>query len=101
MDYVPVYEGDGAADGTVTISADRVQILGVRTEAARTQVLATPIRAVGTIAADERRLAVVAPRFEGWIQELIANTTASVSDVASRCSPSTVPKPQRRSASIS
>jgi membrane fusion protein, copper/silver efflux system len=75
MDYVPVYEGDGAEDGTVTVSAERVQLLGVRTEAARTQVLATPIRAVGTIAADERRLAVVAPRFEGWIQELIANTT--------------------------
>ena len=76
MDYVPVYEGDaGAADGTITIGAERVQVLGVRTEAARTQVLTTPIRAVGTIAADERRLAVVAPRFEGWIQELIANTT--------------------------
>lgn len=75
MDYVPVYAGEDAADGTVTISAERVQVLGVRTEAARAQVLATPIRAVGTIAADERRLAVVAPRFEGWIQELIANTT--------------------------
>ncbi|HTI79324.1 MAG TPA: efflux RND transporter periplasmic adaptor subunit [Acetobacteraceae bacterium] len=75
MDYVPVYEDEGAADGTVAISAERVQVLGVRTEAARTQVLVTPIRMVGTIAADERRLAVVAPRFEGWIQELIANTT--------------------------
>ena len=75
MDYVPVYADEGAADGTVTISAERVQVLGVRTEAARTKELAIPIRAVGTIAADERRLAVVAPRFEGWIQELIANTT--------------------------
>jgi membrane fusion protein, copper/silver efflux system len=75
MDYVPVYEDDGGADGTVTVSAERVQVLGVRTEAARRARLATPIRAVGTIAADERRLAVVAPRFEGWIQELIANTT--------------------------
>jgi Cu(I)/Ag(I) efflux system membrane fusion protein len=75
MDYVPVYEEEGASDGIVAISAERVQVLGVRTEPARIQVLATPIRAVGTIAADERRLAVVAPRFEGWIQELIANTT--------------------------
>ncbi|MDU7522313.1 MAG: efflux RND transporter periplasmic adaptor subunit [Roseomonas mucosa] len=33
------------------------------------------IRAVGTVAVDERRLAVVAPRFEGWIQKLLLNET--------------------------
>jgi Cu(I)/Ag(I) efflux system membrane fusion protein len=38
-------------------------------------VLSRPIRAVGSIAADERRIVVVAPRFEGWIQELFVNTT--------------------------
>ena len=75
MDYVPVYEESGASDGIVTVSPDRVQVLGVRTEAARRQTLASPIRAVGTIAADERRVAVVAPRFEGWVQDLLANTT--------------------------
>ena len=77
MDYVPVYAGDADAevDGTVTVSAERVQMLGVRTEAARAQVLSRPIRAVGSIAADERRIVVVAPRFEGWIQELFVNTT--------------------------
>jgi membrane fusion protein, copper/silver efflux system len=75
MDYTPVYEDDGASDGTVTVSAERVQVLGVRTEAARRQILSSPIRAVGTITADERRVAVVAPRFEGWVQDLFANTT--------------------------
>jgi membrane fusion protein, copper/silver efflux system len=77
MDYVPVYAGDADAevDGTVTVSAERVQMLGVRTEAAREQVLSRPIRAVGTLAADERRIVVVAPRFEGWIQDLFVNTT--------------------------
>ena len=75
MDYVPVYEGKRRSDGTVTVSPDRVQVLGVRTEAARRQTLASPIRAVGTIAADERRVAVVAPRFEGWVQDLLVNTT--------------------------
>jgi membrane fusion protein, copper/silver efflux system len=75
MDYRPVYEDDGASDGTITVSAERMQVLGVRTEAARRQTLTSPIRAVGTIAADESRVAVVAPRFEGWIQDLIANTT--------------------------
>ena len=75
MDYVPVYADDGASDGTVTVSAERMQVLGVRTEAARRQTLTSPIRAVGTVAADERRVVVVAPRFEGWVQDLIANTT--------------------------
>jgi Cu(I)/Ag(I) efflux system membrane fusion protein len=75
MDYVPVYEDAGASDGTVTVSAERVQLLGVRTEAARRQALSSPIRAVGTVMADERRVAVVAPRFEGWVQDLFANTT--------------------------
>jgi membrane fusion protein, copper/silver efflux system len=75
MDYVPVYEGDAESDGTVTVSPERVQMLGVRTEAAREQVLSRSIRAVGTLAADERRIAVVAPRFEGWIQELYVNAT--------------------------
>jgi Cu(I)/Ag(I) efflux system membrane fusion protein len=76
MPYVPVYAdetGDGA--GTVTISPERVQLLGVRTEAAALKSLARPIRAVGTIAADERRLTVVSPRYEGWIQKLLVNTT--------------------------
>ena len=75
MDYVPVYADSGSADGTVTVSPQRVQILGVRTEAAREQAVSTPVRAVGTVAADERRITVVAPRFEGWIQDLFVNVT--------------------------
>ena len=36
MDYIPVYadEGSGTVPGTVTISPERIQMLGVRTEAA-------------------------------------------------------------------
>src|SRR6185312_274207 len=75
MDYVPVYDGDATADGTVTVSPERVQMLGVRTEAAREQIVRRPVRAVGTLAADERRLAILAPRFEGWIQDLLVNFT--------------------------
>jgi Cu(I)/Ag(I) efflux system membrane fusion protein len=75
MDYVPVYEGAGETDGTVIVSPERVQLLGVRTEIARARVVTTQTRAIGTLAADERRVAVIAPRFEGWIQELLVNTT--------------------------
>ncbi|WP_149536688.1 efflux RND transporter periplasmic adaptor subunit [Siccirubricoccus phaeus] len=76
MDYVPVYEDEANQPaGTVTVSPERVQMLGVRTEVAAERAMTRSIRAVGTIAVDERRLAVVAPRFEGWIQRLLVNET--------------------------
>jgi Cu(I)/Ag(I) efflux system membrane fusion protein len=33
------------------------------------------VRAVGAVAADERRIGVVNPKFEGWIEKLYVNTT--------------------------
>src|SRR3954468_20173725 len=76
MDYIPVFEDEANQPaGTVTVSPERVQMLGVRTEASTERTMTRSIRAVGTIAVDERRLAVVAPRFEGWIQRLLVNET--------------------------
>ncbi|MDR3533103.1 MAG: efflux RND transporter periplasmic adaptor subunit [Rhodopila sp.] len=76
MNYVPVYEDEANQPaGTVAISPERVQMLGVRTEAAGPRTMTRTVRAVGTVAVDERRLAVVAPRFEGWIERLFVNET--------------------------
>jgi Cu(I)/Ag(I) efflux system membrane fusion protein len=77
MDYIPVYadEGSGTVPGTVAISPERIQMLGVRTEAASLRPMAHTVRAVGTVAADERRIGVVNPKFEGWIEKLLLNTT--------------------------
>lgn len=77
MDYLPVYEGgEPASDNSaVKISTEKVQKLGVRTEAAGLRELIRTVRAVATVQADERRLHTVAPRFEGWIQRLFVNTT--------------------------
>lgn len=78
MDYIPVYEGEEpqqqAVQG-VRISVEKVQKLGVRTEAATLRELVRDVRAVGVLSADERRLATVNPRFEGWIEKLYVNTT--------------------------
>ncbi|MBF0157078.1 MAG: efflux RND transporter periplasmic adaptor subunit [Magnetococcales bacterium] len=75
MDYVPVYE-DEAGDGTtVRLSLDKVQKLGVRSEAAALRSLARPIRAVGTVQVDERLLQVVSMKYKGWIERLHADTT--------------------------
>jgi len=77
MDYIPVYadEGSGTVPGTVKISPERVQMLGVSTEAASLRPMAHIVRAVGAVAADERRIGVVNPKFEGWIEQLHVSTT--------------------------
>jgi Cu(I)/Ag(I) efflux system membrane fusion protein len=75
MDYLPVYEGDAAEAGIVKIASGRIQQFGVRTEAAAVRTMTRTIRAAGTVALDERRIAVVAPRFEGWIEKLLVSTT--------------------------
>jgi membrane fusion protein, copper/silver efflux system len=75
MDYIPVYEGEESASGTVKVSADRIQSLGVRTEPVVRRAIAREVRAVGTIEVDERGQFTVAPKFEGWIEKLYVNTT--------------------------
>jgi Cu(I)/Ag(I) efflux system membrane fusion protein len=76
MAYLPVY-ADAAGDdaGTVTISPGKIQTLGVRTETVAARVVVRTVRAVGTVQFDERHLAVVNPKFEGWIEKLNVNTT--------------------------
>jgi len=76
MAYLPVYADAAGYDaGTVTISSGKIQTLGVRTETVAARVVVRTVRAVGTVQFDERRLAVVSPKFEGWIEKLNVNTT--------------------------
>ncbi len=76
MDYIPVYEGEVADDpGTVQVSPQRVQMLGVRTGAVERRDLVRQIDAVGTVRFDERRTSVVSPKYEGWIERLLVNAT--------------------------
>jgi Cu(I)/Ag(I) efflux system membrane fusion protein len=76
MDYIPVYEGEEQDDGkTVKVSLDKVQRSGVRTEAVEARTIVRPVRAVGTVRYDERRLSVVTMRSEGYVEDLFVNTT--------------------------
>ena len=79
MDYIAVYEGEEPEPempaGAVRIRPDKVQLLGVRSEAVEARELRRTVHAVGTIQANERLLYKVAPRFEGWIEKLLVNTT--------------------------
>ncbi len=77
MDYMPVYEGGEAPakPGTVVLSPEKVQKLGVRTARVQLQGLSPSIRASATVQVDETRQYVIAPKFEGWVERLFANQT--------------------------
>ncbi|WGD56280.1 efflux RND transporter periplasmic adaptor subunit [Bradyrhizobium sp. CB1650] len=74
MDYIPVYEGEDADDGTVKLSPGKIQRTGAKSEPVVRQPVRSVIRAPGTIKEDERRVSVVALRFEGFV-ESVANIT--------------------------
>lgn len=67
MDYIPVYEGDDTDDGSVRISLGKVQRTGVETAIAGTLPITRTLKAPGVVALDERRISVIAPRFEGFV----------------------------------
>ena len=76
MDYIPVCEDTaGEAPGTVKVSLDKVQRLGVRTEDVQQRTLSRTVRAYASLQFDERRQFVVAPKFSGWIEKLAVNAT--------------------------
>jgi Cu(I)/Ag(I) efflux system membrane fusion protein len=79
MDYVPVMEGEGDADpaaaGQIKFSTEKVQKLGVKTEAASMRAIDRIVRAAGRIEPDERRIYTIAPKFEGYVERLHVNAT--------------------------
>jgi Cu(I)/Ag(I) efflux system membrane fusion protein len=77
MDYTPVYADEVPEGRQIKISPDRLQTLGVQSEAAASRTLSHTIRAVGTVEASERGLYSVSPKFEGWITTLFVNTTGA------------------------
>ncbi len=82
MDYIAVYADDAADEPTpanqIKISTDKVQKLGVRTEAAQLRVLGKVVRAAGRVEPDEGRVYAIAPKFEGYVERLHVNVTGQV-----------------------
>ncbi len=77
MDMVPVYETEGeeAAPGTIAVDPNTLQSMGVRTAKVELQDLSRTIRAVGRVTYDERRLAVVNTKVNGWVERLFVRVT--------------------------
>jgi Cu(I)/Ag(I) efflux system membrane fusion protein len=74
MDYIAVFEGDDTDDGSVKLSPGKIQRTGAKSEPVARRVIKSTVRAFGTIQEDERRVSVVALRFEGFV-ESVANVT--------------------------
>jgi Cu(I)/Ag(I) efflux system membrane fusion protein len=71
MQLVPVYAGAEGDEGTITISSRVQQNLGVRTAQVSKGVLTPTIEAVGSVAYNERAVAVVQARASGYVEKLI------------------------------
>lgn len=70
MMLIPVYGEDGADNESVKISSRIVQNLGVRTAEVTQGKLDKKVQVVGTVAFDERAVAVVQARVGGYIEKL-------------------------------
>lgn len=77
MDLVPQYaeEAVPAAANGVSISPQRQQLIGVKLATAELRDLSRTIRTTGRVAVDERRVAQVRAKFEGFVDALYVNFT--------------------------
>jgi Cu(I)/Ag(I) efflux system membrane fusion protein len=72
MQLVPKYAGDGGEAGTVSISPQVVQNLGVRTAQAKRGALEQRLEAVGSVAYNERGVVQLQARAAGFVEKLHA-----------------------------
>ena len=77
MDYIPVYEGEDTDDGSVKVSPGKLQRTGVETALVAKRAITRTIKAPGVVQLDERRVMVVAPRFDGYVIKVGPPTTGT------------------------
>jgi membrane fusion protein, copper/silver efflux system len=79
MDYIPVYANQaGNEPGVVSVSPQRIQMLGVKTAPAQMRSsLTRAIQATGTIQPDESKLSSVTTKFDGVVEKLFVATTGA------------------------
>lgn len=76
MDMVPVYEEVGEeAPGTIKISPATIQSMGVRTAKVEVRPLSRMTLAVGLVNYNERNLATITTKVNGWVDRLYVNAT--------------------------
>jgi membrane fusion protein, copper/silver efflux system len=84
MALEPVYEGETpaakgvAAPGTVTIPAEKQQLIGVRVEAVEKNTGDRLLRTTGRVEADENRVYKLSAATDGWVQSLQNNPAGTL-----------------------
>lgn len=75
MQLVPVYADEAGDSSGVNISSRVQQSLGVRTAPVTKATLAMPLQAVGSVAYNDRDVALVTARNNGYVEKLFVRTT--------------------------
>ena len=84
MKLVAVYPGDearfgnanpGLAEGSVAVSPEKQQLIGVEYGTAEYETVSDTIRASARVAMDERRIAKVHSKLDGWIDQVFVDFT--------------------------
>ncbi|MFQ5813991.1 MAG: efflux RND transporter periplasmic adaptor subunit [Anaerolineae bacterium] len=75
MELVPKYADEVEAmkdmpPGTVMLSPEKQQLIGIRTADVRRERLTRTIRTVGRLAADDTKIARIHVKIEGWVEEV-------------------------------
>jgi RND family efflux transporter MFP subunit len=88
MDFVPVYEDEAKGGGggaklpegyaTVQVGTERVQLAGIQSAVAMREAISHPVRAVGIVVSDERRVRRIQSKGEGWVEKLYTNFIGQV-----------------------
>jgi RND family efflux transporter MFP subunit len=75
---VPDGAASGMPPGTVTVSPEKQQTIGVKTAVVEKAAMDRVIRTVGRVATDEKRIYRLNAAVEGWIRETHDNATGSI-----------------------
>jgi RND family efflux transporter MFP subunit len=82
MKLVPVYADDqptaAAPAGTVKLTTEKQQLIGVRTGTVEWRNLTRTIRAVGKVDHDETRVARIHAKVDGWIERVFVDFTGQL-----------------------
>ncbi|MGZ8465333.1 MAG: efflux RND transporter periplasmic adaptor subunit, partial [Candidatus Binatia bacterium] len=71
-------EGHDMSSGSVNVSPEKQQLVGIRTAVAEIKPLVKKIRTVGIVTYDETKVVQVFTKVEGWIETLFVNYTGKL-----------------------
>ncbi len=71
-------EGHDMPSGSINVSPEKQQLVGIRTAVAQIRPLVKKIRTVGIVTYDETKVAQVFSKVEGWIDKLYVNYTGKL-----------------------